>query len=125
MAADPVPEPERVGAATAPGIPHTAAALAACAFPPNFWLAKAVLVVAGLCPMAFFPLKHHRGALQHAAGVPTGRDEHLHADVLAAADRRAAALPPTDLYGARPAIGTGGVVLGLFVVAMSRVLRTS
>ena len=124
MAADPVPEPERVGAPTAPGIRHTAAALAACAFPPNFWLAKAVLVVVGLCPMAFFPFKHHRGALSTRPAFH-GRDEHLHADVLEAADRRAAALPPTDLYGARPTIDTRGVVLGLLVVAMSRVPRTS
>ncbi|MYH41274.1 MAG: MFS transporter [Chloroflexi bacterium] len=101
------------------------AALAAFAFSPNFWLANAVLVVVGLCSMAFFSF--------NTTAVLSSTRPAFHGRVMSIFMLTFSLLPIgvlplsllTDVYGARPTIGACGIVLGLFVLAMSRLSRSA
>lgn len=101
------------------------AALAAFAFSPNFWLANVVLVVVGLCSMAFFSF--------NTTAVLSNTRPAFHGRVMSIFMLTFSLLPIgvlplsllTDVYGARPTIGACGIVLGLFVLAMSRLSRSA
>ena len=101
------------------------AALAAFAFSPNFWLANVVLVVVGLCSMAFFSF--------NTTAVLSSTRPAFHGRVMSIFMLTFSLLPIgvlplsllTDVYGARPTIGACGIVLGLFVLAMSRLSRSA
>lgn len=101
------------------------AALAAFAFSPNFWLANVVLVLVGLCSMAFFSF--------NTTAVLSSTRPAFHGRVMSIFMLTFSLLPIgvlplsllTDVYGARPTIGACGIVLGLFVLAMSRLSRAA
>ena len=101
------------------------AALAAFAFSPNFWLANIVLVIVGLCSMAFFSF-NTTAVLSRTRPAFHGRVMSIY--MLTFSMLPIGVLPLsllTDVYGARPTIGACGIVLGLFVLGMSRISRTS